>query len=140
MPAGGRVTINETALRELLTGRNGPVARMLGHQGENVTQEAKRLCPVSPVGASDHPSGQLRSSIGWKLDTDRGQLVAEVSADTDYALYVEVGTGPHTIRSHGDYPLRNRAGQVFGQEVHHPGTPAQPYLRPALDVVRGQVD
>lgn len=140
MAVGGRVTFNQAALHELLTGRNGPVARMLEHQAERVTSEAKRLCPVSPVGASDHPSGQLRSSIGWDIDTDRGDLVAEVSADTDYALFVEVGTRPHTIRSKGDYPLRSRSGQVFGREVDHPGTEAQPYLRPALDVVRGQVD
>jgi hypothetical protein len=26
---------------------------------------------------------------------------------------------------------------VFGRVVHHPGTQAQPYLRPALDAIRG---
>jgi hypothetical protein len=46
---------------------------------------------------------------------------------------VEYGSRPHIIRSHGNYPLRNReTGDVFGRIVHHPGTPAQPFLRPAL--------
>lgn len=138
MPAGGRVVLNNHAIEELLAGRNGAVARWLEHQAERVTQDAKRRCPVSPVGASDHPSGQLRSSIGWSIEDTGRALRAEVGTDLDYGLYVEVGTGPHTIRSHGDYPLRNRKGQVFGREVHHPGTPAQPYLRPALDIVDGR--
>ncbi|HKN57161.1 MAG TPA: HK97 gp10 family phage protein [Amycolatopsis sp.] len=141
MAVGGRVIINRQALNELLYGRTGPVARMLEHQAERVTQEAKRLAPVSPVGEQDHPSGQLRSSIGWDLTHDGRQLVAEVRAETDYALYVEVGTRPHDITSHGDYPLRNpKTGAVFGRTVHHPGTKAQPYLRPSLDVIRGRVD
>ena len=55
----------------------------------------------------------------------------------DYALPVELGSRPHIIESRGDYPLRNRkTGQVFGKRVRHPGTQAQPFLRPALDVLR----
>jgi hypothetical protein len=138
MAVGGRVVINDAALHELLTGREGPVARRLEHAVEVGTQAAKRRCPVSPVGSSDHQSGQLRSAIGWHLDIDDGDLVGIIGVDpaspaSDYALPVELGAKPHTIRSHGDYPLRNRAGQVFGREVHHPGNAAQPYLRPAVD-------
>lgn len=136
--SGGRVTVNEAVLRELVTGREGPVARRMEHACEVGTQEAKRRCPVSPVGSSDHPSGQLRSAIGWHLDIDDGDLVGIIGVDPtspadDYALSVELGAKPHTIRSHGDYPLRNRKGDVFGREVHHPGNPAQPYLRPSVD-------
>lgn len=145
MPAGGRVAFNEVALQEFLTGRDGPVARMLEHQGERVVQEQKRLAPVSPVGESDHPSGQLRSSLGWHLDIDDGDLIAVCGVEDGnpaekYALDVEFGTRPHEIRSHGDYPLRNRKGQVFGQVVQHPGTEAQPFLRPSIDILRGRLD
>jgi hypothetical protein len=48
------------------------------------------------------------------------------------ALFVEFPTRPHTIESHGDYPLRNKRGQTFGRVVHHPGTEAQPFLVPGL--------
>lgn len=134
MPVGGRVTLNfnEAILAEIT---DGPTAvRLLTRVGEAGTQEAKRLCPLSPVGASDAGSGVLRSSIGWRLDSHGGHLVAKWGSDVDYALDVILGTRPHIIRSHGDYPLRNRAGQVFGREVHHPGTPAQDFLRPSVPV------
>jgi Bacteriophage HK97-gp10, putative tail-component len=112
---------------------------MLRRAAERVTQEAKRLCPVSPQGSGDNPSGHLRSSIGWDLSRDERGLKADVGTDVDYALPVELGTRPHEIESHGDWPLRNRrTNQTFGRKVNHPGTPAQPYLRPALDVLRGE--
>lgn len=136
MAVGGRLHIDQVSLDRLLRSETGPVGHLMQREAERVTQEAKRLCPVSPVGASDHPSGQLRSSIGWTLGKHDRDLAVEVRAETDYALYVEVGTRPHTISSHGDYPLRDRKGRVFGRTVKHPGTKAQPYLRPALDVLR----
>lgn len=139
---GGRIRINEGELQRILTSRAGPVARRLEDDAERVTQEQKRLCPVSPVGASDHPSGQLRSAIGWEMHEDIHGLVVRAGVDpsspaNDYAIPVEVGTQPHTIESHGDYPLRNpKTGQVFGKSVNHPGTDAQPFIRPSLDVLR----
>jgi hypothetical protein len=50
---------------------------------------------------------------------------------------LEIGTAPHVIKSHGLYPLKDKYGRVFGQKVNHPGTLPQPYLRPALDDIRG---
>ena len=51
----------------------------------------------------------------------------------EYWADQEYGTGPHTIESHGRWPLCNReTGEVFGRVVNHPGNEAQPYLRPAL--------
>jgi hypothetical protein len=131
-----RVDLNDSAIQDLLTSRDGPVGRMLVEKAQVVTQEAKRLCPVSPRGSGDHPSGWLRSSIGWDLKRDPEGIHADVGTDVDYALYVEYGTKPHLITSHGNYPLRSRTGQVFGKVVHHPGTKAQPFLRPSLDAIR----
>jgi hypothetical protein len=133
-----RVDLNEAAIRDLLDSESGPVGRMLATKAQVVTQGAKRRCPVSPSGSGDHPSGWLRSSIGWDLGRDGEGLHADIGTDVDYALDVEFSTKPHIITSHGDYPLRNRkTGQVFGRVVHHPGTTAQPFLRPALDDLRG---
>ena len=145
MAVGGRVHLvfDEAAMTELLHGPSGPVARMIETKGEIVTQGAKRRAPVSPAGSGGRPSGYLRSNIHWKLGTDTIGLYVDVisPAETDdgapYGLFVEVGTVEHDIISHGDYPLRNRrTGQVFGKIVHHPGTAAQPYLRPALEDLR----
>jgi hypothetical protein len=136
MAAGGRgidVQLDQAAIDALFHGHASPVGRDLQNRGEKVAQEAKRLCPVSPVGASDHPSGPLRSSIGWEPGEDTEGLYVDVGTDVDYALPVELGARPHVIESHGDYPLRDRKGNVFGRKVQHPGNPPQPFLQPALD-------
>lgn len=89
---------------------------------EAVAEDARRLAPVD--------QGDLQESIevvpvSW--DT------ALVGSDLDYAAAVELGARPHTIRVKRAKTLANaETGQVFGPVVHHPGTPAQPYLRPAL--------
>lgn len=139
MPAGGmRVDLNEPAIRALLSDPAGPVGRLLARDAQKVAQAAKRRCPVSPRGSGGNRSGHLRSSIGWDLSKDAEGLHADVGTDVDYAVYVEFGTKPHTIRSRGPWPLRNpRTGQTFGRVVHHPGTRAQPFLRSALDSLRG---
>lgn len=83
----------------------------------DVAEDARRRVPVD--------SGELRSTIV--------AVGSQVRVGTAYWASVEYGSRPHIIRSHGNYPLRNReTGDVFGRVVHHPGTPAQPFLRPAL--------
>lgn len=76
-------------------------------------------------------TGNLRGSIGY------GQVGVGhylVGTPVEYGPHVEYGTSAHTIEANGDEPLRF---QVDGQwvskwSVNHPGTRAQPYLRPAL--------
>lgn len=70
--------------------------------------DAERLAPVD--------TGDLYLSI----DVDHG--AGEIRADTPYAAAVEMGSRPHDIPN------------AFGRGItaHHPGGPAQPYLRPAV--------
>lgn len=137
MPAGGmRVDLHAPAIRALLDSPTGPVAKDLARKAQIVTQGAKRRCPVSPAGSGGRRSGHLRSSISWDLTTN--PLQVDIGSDVEYAIFCEVGTKPHVIRSHGNYPLRSAKGEVFGRVVHHPGTRAQPFLRPALDDIRGR--
>lgn len=136
MPPGGmRVDLNQPAIRALLTSPDGPVAKELIRAAQVVTKGAKRRCPVSPAGSGDNRSGHLRSSISWDLHVN--PLYTDVGTDVEYGLFVEVGTKPHVIRSHGDYPLRDSKGRVFGKVVHHPGNRPYSYLRGALDDLRG---
>lgn len=143
-PVGGWLRWDPAEWQRLMESPDGPVGRDLGRKAEIVMQGAKRRAPVSPRGSHGRGSGYLRSNIGWRYDWDAGgiSVVIESTARTPegapYALFVEIGTRPHIIRSKGPYPLRNRqTGQVFGRQVNHPGTPASPYLRPALDDIRG---
>ncbi|MCA1570787.1 MAG: HK97 gp10 family phage protein [Chloroflexi bacterium] len=116
--AGGRnVRINwhEGALRELTVSPTGPVGRFMQQTGERVTQEAKRLAPVSPRGSNGRRSGYLRSQIGWTMGSDgRG-------------VYVDIAS-----------PALSTGGAPYGlyQETGTSKMAAQPHLRPALAVVR----
>jgi hypothetical protein len=79
------------------------------------------------------------------------RMVGRLSAGTveiDYAVVVEVGGRPHEIRSRGPWALSNaktrrpgdpvfyRVGRPYAR-VWHPGTPAQPYLRPGVMSIGG---
>lgn len=98
-----------------------------GRLGEAIERDAKRYAPVR--------TGRLRESIRHYLEGHT--LIVEAGAA--YAAYVELGTRPHIIRSHGPWSLHSaETGQYFGREVHHPGTRPRPYLRPALYTVRGE--
>ncbi len=86
-----------------------------------VHREAKRRCPED--------TGELQDSIEWRVTGGTGR----VSVGTDHWAPTEYGSRAHKIKSKGSWPLRNReTGQVFGREVYHPGTPEQPFMRPAL--------
>lgn len=102
------------------------------HLGPDIAKDAKRYCPVD--------TGALKESIEDHMEGH--DLIVSATGGADgrtYAAYVELGTRPHIIRAHGNYSLHNwRTGQYFGPLVHHPGTRAQAFLRPALYQIRGE--
>lgn len=85
-----------------------------------VYRDARRHCP--------RDTGELKASIKL-FNAGRTWYV---SVGTDHWRHVEYGTRPHVIRSHGSWPLRSADGEVFGPVVHHPGTAASPFMRPAI--------
>jgi hypothetical protein len=83
------------------------------------------------------PSGYLRSSI-HAFRVGPGEVI--VGPTADYGPYVNDGTKPHSIDSHGSWPLRNRAtGQVFGPHVDHPGTKAVHFIEKAAESMGGTI-
>jgi hypothetical protein len=81
------------------------------------------------------PSGRLRSSIHAFRQPD-GTII--IGPTESYAKYVNDGTVPHVIRSHGPWPLRSRVtGQVFGRTVHHPGTRGQHFIEHTAEALGG---
>ncbi|MEU9888009.1 hypothetical protein [Sphaerisporangium sp. NPDC051011] len=144
---GFRIDFNEREMDQLLRGKDGPVARDLARKGEIVTQGAKRRAPVSKSGSGGRRPGYLRSKIAWELGRDALGLYVDIASPArtvdgqPYGLFVEVGTRPHTIRPrnpNGVLRWTGPDGKVrYAKVVHHPGTRAQPHLRPALDDLRG---
>jgi hypothetical protein len=84
----------------------------------------------------DHiDTGALLASV-WSMSTITD---GKVWINTDHWQFIEYGTTPHIIRSHGPYPLRNRkTGQVFGRVVFHPGNAEYAPMRRALYRKRGE--
>lgn len=76
-------------------------------------------------------TGRLKQSIAIKVETDR----VIIGPNTDYAWYVEHGTGPHVIEAKKGKALawRGSNGMVYAKRVNHPGTKPNPFVRPAFE-------
>lgn len=116
-----------------------------------VQEEAKLLAPAD--------SGDLRQNIQVTVTKDVGAIVAHIGTRLEYALYVELGTGPRGAADHsGISPDISPTYSTSGWWIHESqvpagtaekyhwttittkqgkfykcdGQPAQPYLYPAL--------
>ncbi len=108
-----------------------------------IENQAAALCPVSPGG------GRLKASISTQSLTEGSKGGADtiskpnrvgvvlVGTPVDYAPHVEFGTVAHTITVKNAKVLSN-GKKFFGKTVKHPGTNAQPFLRPAMDLSKGK--
>lgn len=87
-------------------------------------------CPVD--------TGLLKSRINL-LPAVPGYESYLLTAGTEYAVDVEFGTSPRIIKAVKKQALKFKiAGKdVIVKQVMHPGTAAQPFFRPALDIVQG---
>ncbi len=76
-------------------------------------------------------SGNLRKSLTVVVQPNR----IIVGPTADYAPFVEFGTGPHTIKAKNKQALSFYVNgrKVTVKQVKHPGTRAQPFVRPAFD-------
>lgn len=91
--------------------------------------EQKRLAKVK--------TGNLRRTIRPGRASAQG---FETVATAGYAAPVEFGTKPHPIVPRSRKVLRFKVGgrEVFAKRVNHPGTRAQPFMRPGIErVVQG---
>ncbi len=125
----GDVTIDQAALDALIHSEAGPVARLLVQVGQQTTQAAKRNAPVgtrSSKSAEGHPSGWLRSNIGWAIGREGGDLVVDIVSDAVTSKANPRGAGL-------GYALFNEEPSLRPY-----GIPAEwkaregPYLRPAF--------
>jgi HK97 gp10 family phage protein len=87
-----------------------------------IQANAKQRTPVK--------SGTLKRSIGVDIAPD--EMSAEIGTNEEYAPHVEFGTSPHTITVNQANVLSD-GKQIYGKEVKHPGTKAQPFLFPAYE-------
>jgi HK97 gp10 family phage protein len=84
-------------------------------------QEATAAAPVD--------TGDLKSSIKWK---EVGKLSYELRADTDYAAYVEFGTGKQTVIKNYDQFWQS-IGEKFWTKRPNEGVRATPFFYPTVN-------
>jgi hypothetical protein len=99
--------------------------RVMTNLGHDIATDAQALARVN--------TGRLKASIIAEVEG----LTLRVSTDVDYWKYVEYGTGPHVIRPNSKRALYWPGADHPVAKVNHPGTPAYPFLRPALLQPRG---
>ena len=102
---------------------------------EKVKQIAQSLAPVK--------TGALRQSIDVGYEPGK----ATIGPHMTYGVYQEFGTGERGEYPTGKYPIVPKKGQflvftvngkvVRARRVEHPGVPAHPYMRPALEQALG---
>lgn len=111
---------------------------------ERATQVASHAAALAPKPGQGrgYATGELAASIRVGGPT-RGRTGPEatISAESEHALFVHEGTNPHTIKPRTAPKLVffwRKKGHIVGDaEVHHPGTPANPFLLNALKIVFG---
>jgi len=103
-------------------------------KGFRIERLAKQNAPVD--------SGRLQNSITTKIVERGGRKFVVVGTNVEYARHIEFGTEPYIIEPDEAEALnwedRETGEQVFAKQVEHPGIPAQPFLFPAFDKVRGE--
>jgi HK97 gp10 family phage protein len=90
--------------------------------GQVVLLEAQAIVPVD--------TGELKASGRTAVRQTGSSVVADVEFTAPHAAYVEYGTGIRGQESAGAGP--------YPYSPTWPGMPAQPYLRPALEVARAE--
>ena len=96
--------------------------------------QAKALCPAD--------TGLLRESIHMSVKSVGNELQGRVYTNTEYAAYVEFGTG---VKGNGTYPYsvkglsleyKNKGWAYYdedkGKWIYTKGQKAQPYMYPAI--------
>ena len=111
------------ALRESAGDADITTQNVLVHSSNYLKAEMEARVPVR--------TGKLKQSIEVRVEENR----VIIGPDTDYAAFVEFGTRPHVIEAKNKKALAFKVnGQtVIVKKVNHPGTRAQPYVRPAFD-------
>lgn len=114
----------ERGLRRVLGRMSDEVRTAVDRTRIDVQNEARRRAPVD--------TGRLRSSIVSRADSSARGVGYSVGTNVNYAAAVEYGTAPHVIRPKNKKALAWPGARHPVALVNHPGTRAQPFMRPAL--------
>lgn len=116
----------ERGLRRWVGNMSADVARAVERTRIDVQNEARRRAPVD--------TGRLRSSIVSRAEGSGRSVGYVIGSNVNYAAAVEYGTAPHVIKPKYKQALYWPGAAHPVAQVNHPGTRAQPFLRPAIEM------
>lgn len=120
------------ALTSFLRTADGPIGKDLERRAINVVALAKHNASGRPGPNVD--TGRLRASIHQEeVEVGPEGLRIRITADVEYASFVELGTDPHLILPKNKAALFWPGADYPVAVVHHPGSRAYPFLKPALE-------
>ncbi|MGW1174555.1 HK97 gp10 family phage protein [Kitasatospora sp. NPDC002543] len=126
--AGIQYTVRSTdfqgALRGALDRLSGAAREATERAANDMVNHAKSLCAVD--------TGRLRSSIVAVPSGGRLRFSVTIGTNVTYATDVEYGTAPHVIVPKDKKALFWPGARHPVARVNHPGTRAQPFMRPAI--------
>ncbi len=128
--AAFKLQIDPAATIALLRDPVGIVGKDMERRAINVVTLAKQNASGRPGPNVD--TGRLRNSISSKIEVSAEGIKAVISADVEYASFVELGTPAHEIRPRNKQALFWAGAPYPVAVVHHPGSKAYPFLKPAL--------
>jgi hypothetical protein len=141
--ANARVThrLNPVAIRALLSGDEGPVAKELLVRGYRVQSRAKQnLSGSTGSGPKRVDTGRLRASITVQLVRRMGYPAVRIGTNVKYGMWVHDGTGLYGPRHSYIYPKTKRymrwrpkgsQGYVYAKRTK--GMRGNPFLTEALE-------
>ena len=127
-------------LKSLSTKASSSIARRSGSAGARVIRnDARRRVPEDEgtlKKAINVRTKAFRNRMGFHfyIAVDKG---SRAKYDGWYAHFIEYGVQPHKIVTKSAKALKlSASGDVLRSVVNHPGTTAQPFMRPAFDTKR----
>jgi len=129
MPVVGQADISKLAdaLRQTAATSQITTHQVLVQAANQILAEMEVRVPVK--------TGNLRHSLSIRVDTNK-VTIGPNETQAPYAGYVEFGTHAHIIEPKnpgGVLAFKMNGVMVYTKKVHHPGTKAQPYVRPAFE-------
>jgi len=108
VPGTVRIVEHPAALRRLLTGQHGGIARELARKAVRVQNQARINATGARVVGANNPegrgprvdTGRLRASIHWEIREDAQGLEARIGTNVQYGYYLETG-----LRNGRTYPF-----------------------------------
>lgn len=120
------VTIDAAALRAVLEGPDGPVAREVTRRTIALRNIVVQETPVA--------KGELRRNWNVRYENTPKGVTGVIANSTQHIWPLIDGARPHVIEPHTARVLAFRVGgkTVFARRVHHPGNQPNHFIEQAL--------